>query len=253
MDTELFALAVEAALRIPSSGIGTLSEKKVHAALKYYVQPDNTKHEVKLSGYVSDALSEDGVFEIQTRGLYRLSKKLDTFLPLCKVTVIYPIISEKLLYITDSETGETTVRKSTKKMTRYDVLEELYGIRSFIKSQNLRLRLITISAEEHRIVRTRVSKKGRKKVETLSSETVPTLLHNDITFISPADYSQLLPDRLPDEFTSADFSSACKMHRSAASLALLVLNELEVVKRIGKIGNAYLYKAMRTDTPIEQD
>ncbi len=247
MDTELFDLAVAAALRIPSSGIGTLSEKKVHAALKYYVQPDKEKHEIKNCGFVSDALSDDGVFEIQTRGFYRLCKKLTVLLESSTVTLVFPIISKKLLYLTDADTGEVTVRKSTKRMTPYHVFPELYGIRKFITSKKLRLRLITLETEEHRVIRIKTSKKGRKKAETLSSETVPTRLIDDTTLSSASDYEAFLPSVLPELFTSAEYASICKISRELSGLTLLILTELGVVKRIGKAGNAYVYKATRTD------
>ncbi len=247
MDTELFELAVTAALRIPSSGIGTLSEKKVHAALKYYVQPDKEKHEIKNHGFVSDALSEDGVFEIQSRGFYRLCKKLPALLKSGTVTLVYPIISKKLLYLTDADTGEVTVRKSTKRMTAHHVFPELYRIRQFITSENLRLRLITLETEEHRVIRIRAAKNGRKRVKTLSSETFPTAMRDDITLSSAADYEIFLPSTLSDSFTSAEYASAYKISRELSSLTLLILTELNVVKRIGKAGNAYVYKATPKD------
>ena len=242
MDKELFELATAAALRIPSSGIGTLSEKKVHAALKYYVQPDKDKHEIKNHGFVSDALSDDGVFEIQTRGFYRLTKKLSVLLTHGTVTVVYPIVAKKLLYLTDAENGEVTVRRSSKRMTPHHVFAELYGIRDFLTSENLRLRLITIEAEEHRVIKVKTSKKGRKKVETLSGETVPTNLIDDVTLSSASDYKAFLPSTLPKLFTSAEYAAAFKISRSLSGTTLLILTELKLVTRIGKIGNAYVYK-----------
>ena len=247
MDTELFELAVEAALRIPSSGIGTLSEKKIHSALKYYVQPDKEKHEIKNYGFVSDALSDNGVFEIQTRGFYRLNKKLEILLDHGTVTVVYPIISKKLLYLTDSETGEVTVRKSTKRMTRHHVFAELYGIRGFLTSKNLCLRLITLEAEEHRVIRVKMSKKGRKKVETLSAEKIPTTLIDDMIISTPSDYRAFLPETLPELFTSAEYAKVCKISQSLAGTTLLILTDLKLVTRIGKTGNAYVYKAAFAD------
>ena len=137
MNTELFSLAIAAALRIPTSGIGTLAEKKIHATLKYYVQPDKDKHEIKFNGGVADALSEDGVYEIQSKCFYRLAKKLEILLNGGTVTVVYPIVAEKILYLTDIETGETTIKKSPKRGSVYDVFPELYGIRQFIVSEKL--------------------------------------------------------------------------------------------------------------------
>ena len=242
VDTELFSLAVAAALRIPTSGIGTLSEKRVHAALKYYVQPDMKKHEVKICGFVSDALSEDGVFEIQTGAFRRLSGKLDVLLKSGTVTVVYPVICEKTLYTTDTDTGETSVRKSPKKRTVYNVFSELYALRRFLPSTNLRLRLITLKADEHRAVRTHVSKAGKKRALTVSSDLIPTVICDDVTLCSYTDYLNLLPSDLPDVFTSSDLSYRLKISRSLSSTMLLILTDLSVVERIGKSGRSYLYR-----------
>ena len=242
MDKELFSLAVTAALRIPTSGIGTLSEKTIHAAIKYYVQPDKDKHEIKFRGGVADALSEDGVFEIQTKGFYRLSKKLEILLKSGTVTVVYPIVAQKKLYITDFETGETTVRKSPLKGSVYDVFYELFGIRRFITSDNFRLRLITVNADERKTVRVRVSKKGRKTLRTLSSEIIPTELLGDETLNNKNDYLRFIPETLPDTFTSLDYARECSVPRSVAQATLSLLNDINVVERIGKKGNAYIYK-----------
>lgn len=245
MDSELFELAVQAAMRIPTSGIGTLAEKRIHAALKYYVQPDKALHEARRLGFVIDALSSDGgVFEIQTRAFNRLSKKSEALLKLGTFTVVYPIIAEKILYITDIDTGEVTVRKSPRHASAYDVFNELYKIRKYILSENFRLRIITLGAEEYRTVRRSRSKKGRLCTEKLTSETVPTELYDDITLSSGSDYSRFLPSGLPSVFTSADFAASCKIKRSTAATALLLLTELKLAERIGKKGNAYLYRSL---------
>ena len=240
MNTELFALAVTAALRIPTSGIGTLSEKKIHAALKYYVQPDKDKHEIKFSGGVADALSDDGVFEIQTRDFYRLTKKLEILLKSGSVTVVYPIVAEKTLYITDTETGLRVVRKSPQKMNAYNVFNELYGIRRFLNSENLHIRLITVKAEENKAVRF-IGKK-RKVAKTLHSELIPTELLADETLKAPSDYLKFIPSGIKEEFTSADFSRAAKISREISQRTLLILSELNVVSRVAKSGNAYVYR-----------
>ena len=36
------------------NGIGTLSEKTVHAILKNYYEPDEDYHEIPVNGYVAD-------------------------------------------------------------------------------------------------------------------------------------------------------------------------------------------------------
>ena len=55
-------------------GIGTLGEKSLHLALKYYFAPDPETHERQVGGFVADAVTEAGIIEVQTRGLSRLKE-----------------------------------------------------------------------------------------------------------------------------------------------------------------------------------
>ena len=97
-------------------GIGTLSEKTVHAVLKYYYEQDQSHHEIILEKSVADIFTGSEVIEIQTRALYRLKPKLEKFLPLYPVTVVYPISYDKWVCWINEETGEITQkRKSPKK------------------------------------------------------------------------------------------------------------------------------------------
>ena len=45
-------------------GIGTLGEKTLHSAVKYYFQPDPSQREVRLGRYVADALTSQGATEV---------------------------------------------------------------------------------------------------------------------------------------------------------------------------------------------
>ena len=47
-------------------GIGTLGEKTLHSAVKYYFQPDPEKREVPVGPFVADALVDGGVVEVQS-------------------------------------------------------------------------------------------------------------------------------------------------------------------------------------------
>ena len=108
MDTERFLQARKEALgRVGGAGgIGTLSEKALHAALKSYYEPDFESREVKVGGFVADIVGENGIIEIQTRGFDRLRRKLDAFLEAARVTVVYPVVPKRGLCWVDPETGE---------------------------------------------------------------------------------------------------------------------------------------------------
>lgn len=90
--------------RAPRAAIGSVSEGSLHHFLKFYFEPDADLHEVGVGRYFADIRNEDGILEIQTRALYRLKPKLDAFLPLDAVTVVYPVAAVKRLSWLDPDT-----------------------------------------------------------------------------------------------------------------------------------------------------
>ena len=97
-------------------GIGTLSEKTMHAVLKHYYAPDEDMHEIPIENYVADIYTGTEIIEIQTRSMDRMRKKLEAFLPLYPVTIVYPIPREKWLYWIDEETGEVSQKRKSPKI-----------------------------------------------------------------------------------------------------------------------------------------
>jgi len=228
-------------------GIGTLSEKSVHAILKYYFEPDETYHEIEVNGYYADIAREDvsgkkrkEIIEIQSRNFSALNKKLSNFLELGKVTVVYPIFCTKWLVWLDQETGEvTTRRKSPKKGRIYDILCELYYIKKYLNHPNLRFVLVMMNIEETKLLDgwSRDKKKGATKYDKL-----PTELLDEISIEKKEDYLQMLPEALPGKFTSADYKKATGLRADKASRCVNVLKDVGVIEQIGKDGRFYVYK-----------
>ena len=57
-------------------GIGTLSEKTVHAVMKNYYAPDTDMHEIPIENFVADIFTGQEIIEIQTRAFYKMRRKL---------------------------------------------------------------------------------------------------------------------------------------------------------------------------------
>ena len=113
-------------------GIGTLSEKTVHAVLKNYYEPDEDKQEIPIENFVADIYNNGQIIEIQTGQFSRMREKLKTFLPLYPVTIVYPIPREKWLIWIDEESGEASPkRKSPAKGNPYVAFTELYRVKMF--------------------------------------------------------------------------------------------------------------------------
>lgn len=223
-----------------SEGIGRLGEKTLHAVLKYYLEPDESRHEVKLGRYFADIVNQDGVVEIQTRNFNSLRPKLSVFLEYAPVTVVYPVAHTKWLVWLDGESGVATKRRKSPKTGSYaDVFAELYKIKPFLKNENFHLKLILCDVVEYRNLDgwSTDKKKGSSRFER-----IPEGIAGELNLFSPDDYRLLIPEALPDGFTSADFGRAAKISRSKAQTALNILHDLGVVRRIGKTGNAYLYR-----------
>ena len=216
IDTERFERARGRVIGIERQrlGIGTLSEKTVHAVLKNYYAPDEDMHEIR--------------------------RKLAAFLPLYPVTIVYPIPHVKWLHWMDEETGEISPgRKSPKKGNAYQAFIELYKIRPFLKDPNLRLRLDLIDMEEYRLLNgwSRDKKKGSDRFDR-----IPLTFVEEVRVDRREDYMQFIPYEIPEEFTAKDFAACAKIPVRLAQTVLLLLTDLLIVERIGKQGRSYLYR-----------
>lgn len=220
-------------------GIGTLSEKTLHAVVKNYMEPDEDYHEVPLEGYVADIFRDDEVVEIQTAHFNVLRRKLDKFLPLYKVTIVYPIPATKWVIWVDPETGEeVSRRKSPKRGSQYQAFRELYRIKTYLGHPNLNVLFLFIDVEETKILDgwSRDKKRGATKYDR-----IPLGLVDEMLFERVEDYRMMIPAEL-SEFTSKEYAKVAKIPVSHAQTALNIFYYLNVVERVGKRGNSFIYE-----------
>ena len=227
--------------RHENHGIGTLAEKSVHAVLKIFMEPDEDLHEVPIDGFVADIFSDDKVIEIQTGSFRPLREKLACFLDNYDVTVVHPISVKNTICWLDPATGEiVSKRPSTIKGVPHYIFDELYCIRPLLTNPRLSIVVLMIETEDIRLLDG--YGKDRKKRAT-KYDKVPLRLLEEMRFERPEDYRMLIPPEL-EEFTSAEYAKATHISRSLGTLSLQILNELGVVKRVAKKGNAYVYNVV---------
>lgn len=220
-------------------GIGTLSEKTVHAVLKEYIEPREAYQEIKVGSFYADICNEKGIFEIQTRSFRNLRKKLAYFLERGPVTVVYPVPYIKQIRWLDEETGELSAgRKSPKKGSPCFILYELYQIKEYLLRPELSFKIVMMNMEEIKLLNgwSHDRKRGASRFDR-----IPTDLIEEVEITCPADYHKLLPESIKGEFTVKEFKKAAKLSDSAASVGVNVLNYVGAIERIGKKGRAYLY------------
>ncbi|MBQ8923015.1 MAG: hypothetical protein IJ060_12825 [Oscillospiraceae bacterium] len=230
-----FAAAIAAAERdAGGKGIGTLGEKTLHLALKYYFAPDPETHERPLGSFVADAVTEEGVVEVQTRGLSRLKPKLDAFLPLCPVTVVHPVAQEKWLLRVDENGELCSKRKSPKHESVYSAMRELYTLRDYMLHPNFRAAVCGVALAEYSVA----GKRGRK----YKLDRMPLELQALWMLESPEDYAALLPDGLPAEFTVPELCAVLHQQEMQMRLFVSLLQRLGCIAECGRRGRLKLWR-----------
>lgn len=223
-------------------GIGTLSEKTVHAILKNYYEPDEDRQEIPIEKYVADIYANGEIIEIQTRQFNKMRNKLTAFLPLYPVTIVYPIPFEKWIIWVDEETGELSrKRKSPVRGNPCIAFVELYKIKMFLKDPNLRLRLVLMNMEEYKLLNgwSRDRKRGASRYDRIPVELVQEIEINCVQ-----DYMQFVPSELEGTFTSKEFAAAAHISVTLSQTVLNILYHVGIVTRTGKKGNQYLYDVL---------
>ncbi len=229
--------------------IGTENETSLHAALKHYIDPDPAHHEVPAAGHIADVLNDGGAYEIQTRGFYRLRAKVEHLLTLGPVTVVYPAAAEKRLFWIDPETGDCTEgRKSSKRCTRSSFWTELPALAEFLGNPRFAARILLLELDEYRMLDGRGAS---KKARATHVDRVLRGIRDDYTVRTPDDLLGLLPEGLPERFTSLDFSKAAHIPRASAQAALRVLYAHGLAGRESGERRGYTYKIQpkRSENP----
>ncbi|MBE6753669.1 MAG: hypothetical protein E7559_04860 [Ruminococcaceae bacterium] len=243
VDKERFANACRLSAERERSGIGMLSEKGIHNALKCYYEPDTTRHEVPIGGYVADIAGEDGIIEIQTATFGKMKEKLTRFLEVTNVTIVYPCVVNKRVYVLDPETGEVLYsRKSPKHCTKYSLLHELWGIRELVDNERLRICIAFLDVEEYRPKQEQRGRRRGRRGPDSRVERMPTALLDELWLCCRDDYCTFLPDTLPEQFTAKDYTAATGMRSFEGGMAVSLLCKLGMIEKVGKRGNAYLYE-----------
>ena len=191
-----------------SSGIGTLNEGSLHAALKDLIAEPGDRFEVPLDGYVIDVVRGDTLIEIQTGSFAALGKKFDHLLETYRIHLVHPIAVQAWLHRPDGKARKSPVRKSL-----YDLLDQLVSMPTMLDNPNFTLEVVLI--DEDRITAHDPKKRrGRGGWRTVDRQLRE--VRERIVFESTEDLWQLVPPDLPAEFTTGDLAREASIDRSWA-------------------------------------
>lgn len=225
------------------NSIGTLSEKSIHLEIKNYLEPRKEYQEVKVGNYIADIKRDNEIFEVQTQQFKNLISKLNYYIKnRYNITIVYPLIQEKYInWIDPISTEIVERRKSSYKKYIQDIFKELYWIKDYIANEQIKLKIITLTAEEYKYLD---GYGQNQKYKATKIDKVPSKIINEINIQSVNDFKIFLPDTLPKEFTSKDFQKYTRSRSKYLGSGLKILREIGVIKVVRKQGNAYVYEIL---------
>ena len=242
-------------------GIGTLAEKQMHAAIKRFICPDESCHEVKIDGsrlcidqesgendkkkkrrFVADVLQGDTIFEIQTGPFAPLREKIQWILENTSynIVVIHPIAEIKWLNYISAKTGEIEKRQRSPLKGKFtDVANDLYFIRDFIGNPRFSLVLLMVEAEQYK---KNTVKDARRRPKYKKYELIPVSLLSAYVFRSVEDYRLFIPSGLPDPFCVKNYSALSGIRGIDAYSIVKTLIHIGLLEESGNLGRAKAYR-----------
>ncbi len=228
-------MTIPPALAAPT--IGSLKETPFHAALKQLVSPPGSRFEVPVEGYVIDVVAPNMLIEVQTRSVGKLRPKLGALLPCHKVRLVIPLAQTKWIEKRGPD-GTGTRRRSPKRERPLHVFAELVGIADALSHPNLEIEAVMTDQLE---VREHVPGKAWRRRGWVVTGRELIAVNERILFRETADLHRLLP-AFDAPFTTRELAEREAVTPRLAGQALYTLHRVGELERVGKRGNAYLYR-----------
>ena len=224
------------------AGIGLLSERSLHAALKEYLRRPGDALEVKLGRYVIDLVRDDLLIEIQTRHLYALRPKLRRLLDDGRrIHLVHPLPAERWIVREDAAGRAISRRKSPRHAAVHDIFTELVRLPDLAAHPNLTLEVLLI--QEEQVWRDDGQGSWRRGHWSLVDRRLLGVASSRV-LAAPGDFLALLPPGLPNPFSNADLAAALPCAPALAGKATYALRGMGLLVLTGKQGKSNLYSRL---------
>ncbi|WP_435007908.1 hypothetical protein P12x_005172 [Tundrisphaera lichenicola] len=213
-------------------------ERSLHRELKDRYGPRiGGRSEVVVGAYRVDAIDPEGrLVEIQSAPLGRLRGKLDRLLPDHEVVVVRPVVVARRIIRRDRAEGpDREARRSPKRGSLLDAFDDLIELARIFPNSNLRIDLLAVDVDEIRAPRRR--KPGYLVVDRLLREVRQT-----VPLRVSADLWSLLPDDLPDRFTTGELARAIGRSDEFARRVAYCLRMGGAAEVVAKRGNSRVFE-----------
>jgi len=224
---------------LQKASIGTRNESSLHRALKFQYAGQGGETEVPAGDFIADGISASGEYiEVQTGSFAPLVKKVKDFASLGKVRIIHPIAVTKIIKMHNEKGVFLYRRKSPLKGSAWDIFDALLHAPLLPLTKGVTIELVMLDVTEIRVKDGKGS--WRRKGASIKNREL-SAWHEKIVLKKPKDYLTFIPFRKGEEFTVSSLAKKAGIQAWKARRALYVLTKMQVIKRIGKKRNAWVY------------
>lgn len=214
-------------------------ETTLHRQLKELYADDPSRQEVVVDGFRIDAVRTGQLVEIQAASLAGIRDKVRRLLESREVLVVKPLAARKYLVTRTRKGGRVrSARYSPSRMTSFHVFDELVHFMDVFPHPRLTVEILLTEQEEHRLPARRLRWFHRGyRVEDRVLRTV----YERRSLRGATDLPTLLPDGLPEVFSTVDLAREAEIPRWLAQKMAYCLRKSGAVQTVGKRGNSVLY------------
>jgi hypothetical protein len=215
-----------------------VTEQTLHEQLKEHYAMETGAVESPLGDYRVDVVMGDLLIEIQTRSFSSIRNKLSKLVQDHNVRLVHPVPHQKWVVRLDRNEKQVGRRKSPKRGRPEEVFRELVYMPKLIEDPNFELEVVLVNMEEYLIDDGKGS--WRRKRWSIHDRKMLNI-HEKYLYQSPRDFLKLLPDSLPEEFTTRILAKESKLRINLAQKMIYCLRNMDVIHQTGRKGRAYLY------------
>ena len=215
-----------------------MGETSLHDEVKRWYSQPGDRMEEWVDGYLIDIVRGDRLIEIQTGNFSAIKAKLEDLVRRHPVRLVHPIAETKWIVRLDSRGERVSRRRSPRRGRVEDLFLELVYIPHLMRETNFSLEALLIHSEEENIDDGRGS--WRRRRWSVHDRRLLDVVGR-AAFSVPADFRELLPAALPEEFTTRELAEALKLRTNIAQKMTYCLRHMDVLVTIGKRGRARLF------------
>jgi len=221
-------------------------ETTLHRQFKTLYSAPGDQQEKEVGAYRIDVAKYDRLVEIQHSSLSAIRDKVATLLKKYRVLVVKPLVIKKRIVRLSRKGGQVISRRwSPKQGQVWDLFDELIYFRQLFPHANLTLDVPLVQIEEWRYQghgrRWRIRQQDYQVQDQLLLSVEQTL-----QFQGPLDLWQIIPQLPKSTFTTQELAEHLSIPRFRAQKIAYTLQHCQAVRRVGKLGNSFIYSPERS-------